>query len=44
MTLKIASSNAFDQQDDKHEALQYNGQNLPEEYLKAKLSQTKDEA
>lgn len=34
----------FDQQDDKIEALEYNNSDLPEEYLLAKFSFTRDEA
>lgn len=41
-SLQIASNNSFDQQDDKKEALMYNGSDLPEEYLLAKLAFTKE--
>ena len=42
--LKIAKTDIFDQQYDRMEALEYNGNPLPEEYIKAKLAFTRDEA
>jgi len=33
MSLRIAKKNEFDQQDDQYEALQYNGIDIPKEYL-----------
>ena len=42
MSLRIAKKNEFDQQDDRYEALQYNGDDIPKEYLVAKLAFTKD--
>ena len=42
MSLRIAELNKFDQQDDNGEALQYNGDDIPKEYLAAKLAFTRD--
>lgn len=44
VTVKVASSNAFDQQDGGLGALEYNGGELPAEYLFARLSFTNKEA
>ena len=43
-SVKVAQSELYDQQDDKYEALEYNGEDLPIEYLMAKLSYTRKEA
>jgi len=42
-TLKVAPSHLFDGQLDRQEALEHNGASLPDEYLLAKLSFTRDE-
>ena len=43
-TLKIAKSAIYDNEDDKHDALQFNSRDLPFDYLVARLSFTKEEA
>ena len=43
-SLKIAPSEVFDKEDDKYEALEHNGHDLPEDYLLAKMSFTREEA
>ena len=38
--MKVAQSDNYDQQDDTYDAFQYNGSDLPKEFLLAKLAFT----